>query len=285
MHQAAYRALELDCRYETVDAPDEQSFRALVEALRRGEVAGANVTIPHKRLALQCADRSDPSAERVGAANVLLRAADGAVVAHNTDVVALAGELRAREPDARVACVIGNGGAALASVAACSFIGVEQVGVVARSWRAGVSASLWPGMQDFRQLGALLIAWPERFEAAQVEEQGVLPNPWEAFLACSQLIIQATSAGMRGAGAGESVRDIVPWLTLKPTTFAYDLVYNPAVTPFLEAGRAAGLQVEGGLGMLVEQAALSVQLWLGVSPPRSAMREAAELFLAAQGPP
>jgi shikimate dehydrogenase len=87
---------------------------------------------------------------------------------------------------------------------------------------------------------------------------------------------------MAGADNGEIVRDIVPWSRLPRGALAYDLVYNPAITPFLEAARALGLTVDGGLGMLVEQAALSVQLWLGLSPPRQAMREAAERVLAAR---
>jgi shikimate dehydrogenase len=85
---------------------------------------------------------------------------------------------------------------------------------------------------------------------------------------------------MHGADPGDVVRDIVPWLRLDRGVLAYDLVYNPPVTPFLEAARAAGLIVEGGLGMLVGQAALAIELWLGMAPPRDEMRRAAEHALA-----
>src|SRR5580704_2332543 len=98
MHAAAYRALHLDCAYEAIRATPAD-LAALVRALRDGGYDGFNVTIPHKRRILEHVDRVDPSAESVGAANTLVRAKDGAVVAHNTDVPALAAELRRLAPE------------------------------------------------------------------------------------------------------------------------------------------------------------------------------------------
>jgi len=94
IHRAAYQELELSHRYELVDCPDEAAVVKVVDALRSGEIAGANVTIPWKRLALKLADMVAPSVQRVGVANVLARGADGAIVAHNTDVPALVEEFQ-----------------------------------------------------------------------------------------------------------------------------------------------------------------------------------------------
>ena len=52
-----------------------------------------------------------------------------------------------------------------------------------------------------------------------------------------------------------------------PGQVVSDLVYHPLETPLLRAARAAGAQTVDGLGMLVHQAALQQQLWLG-HPPR-----------------
>jgi shikimate dehydrogenase len=140
----------------------------------------------------------------------------------------------------------------------------------------------WPSSDLFCKIGAIPLAWPKEPPSGRSGPEPSPENTWQGFAASSQLVVQATSAGMRGAEAGDSVRDIVPWSRLDPTTLAYDLVYNPPITPFLEAARSAGLPWEGGLGMLVEQAALSIQLWLGLSPSRDVMREAAETLLAAR---
>jgi shikimate dehydrogenase len=95
----------------------------------------------------------------------------------------------------------------------------------------------------------------------------------------ADVIVQATSAGMKGVGGGETVVEVIPWDLLARTVFLYDVVYNPPVTPFLQRAAQAGLRAEGGLSMLVGQAGLAIQIWLGVEPPLQAMREAAEAVL------
>ena len=56
---------------------------------------------------------------------------------------------------------------------------------------------------------------------------------------------------------------------------AYDLIYNPLETEFLKQGRAAGCQILGGLPMLVAQARLQFELWIGKTPPAEVMYDAA----------
>src|SRR5690606_38458237 len=112
-HHAAYAELRREGGYELGDAAEGHEVAAQVDRIRRGELRGANVTVPWKRLALRLADRVDESAQAVGAANVLGRDEHGAVVAYNTDAPALATELTelVGEGDLAVtACVIGNGG-------------------------------------------------------------------------------------------------------------------------------------------------------------------------------
>lgn len=269
IHQAAYRSLGMAHRYELVDAPDLAALEAACHELRRGTIAGANVTIPWKREALKLADRADPSASDVGAANVLVRSARGEIVAYNTDVPALAREIGERAAAPGRGLVLGSGGAALAAVAALARLGATDIGVSARRFDANVARDTWPGAAEFRRLGATLVAWPS---------PGT--HELEDFAAEAAVIVQATSAGMHGAGPGAEVAGVVPWSRLGHETFAYDLVYNPADTEFLLAARAHGLPAAGGLGMLVGQAAFAFALWLGAEPPREAMRRAAEEELA-----
>ncbi len=269
IHHAAYASLGLDHRYELVDAASEAEVAAVVEALRRRELAGANVTIPWKRSALRLADEADVSASSVGAANVLLRAPDGRIVAHNTDVPALRAELLTLHSAPRSILVIGNGGAALAAVVSCVGLGA-RVGVVARRFRAG--AEPFDGGREFERLGALLLPWPEGDPHARFAE----------FARAADLIVQATSAGMHGADSGEELADLVPWRDLAPECAAYDLVYVPAETPFLRRARAAGHPARGGLGMLVGQAREAIELWLGAKVAHEPLYDAATRALAAR---
>jgi shikimate dehydrogenase len=268
MHHAAYAALGLPHRYEVVDCPDEAAVRRELERLRSGEVSGVNVTVPHKRLALALADEAVPDARRLGAANVWVRGADGKVVAHNTDVPALCEEvLRYSAGAPASATVIGSGGAALASVAACFQAGAREVWVSARAFSAQVPRQDWSRAAEFEKLGAKPVAWPA---------SGHAPGPFVDAARESDVLIQATTAGMLHADPGESVSDLVPWGMLRPTALAYDLVYNPPRTSFLRSAEAAKIRAQGGLGMLVGQAGLSIKLWLGLDPPHDTMRKAAE---------
>ncbi len=270
IHQAAYDALGVSHSYELFDAADESQVRGAVEALRRREIAGANVTIPWKRVALRLADAADPSAAAIGAANVLVNDAVRGIVAYNTDVLALREELVLLVAAPRRVVVIGSGGAALAAVASARGLGAE-VGVVARRFRPDPGGSL-PGSEEMAGLGATVLPWPEPGADLAFHD----------YVCAADLVVQATSAGMHGADDGAAVAGLVPWPAMPAAAAAYDLVYNPAETPFLRRARAAGHRAEGGLGMLVGQARAAIELWLGASPPREPLFLAAERALSAR---
>jgi shikimate dehydrogenase len=286
IHGAAYRALGAPHRYEVRDCPTSEHVRAQVDKLRSRELAGANVTVPWKRLALELADRADDSALATGVANVLSRDSHGVITASNTDAGALADEIAAlsgAEPTtSRRAAIIGSGGAAQAAVVACRSLGIVDIAVSGRSWRASLPRAEWKHAAAFDALTATPYAWPEH---PSDRRPGSLP----AFMVGADVIVQATSAGMRGAGPGEEVSGWVPWRELRPGAVAIDVVYNPRVTPFLDAAAAAGVVHRGGLGMLVRQAALALRIWLEqsegwVEPELGALEAAADAALAQPRP-
>lgn len=129
MHAAAYRALGLDHTYEAVKVSADE-IGDWVEKLRRQEVGGINVTVPHKKTAMKFADVIDDSAKACDACNVLAYV-DGSVVAYNTDVTALAEELG--PPVSGTAIVLGRGGAARAAVEALKSLGATKIITRARA--------------------------------------------------------------------------------------------------------------------------------------------------------
>jgi shikimate dehydrogenase len=54
-----------------------------------------------------------------------------------------------------------------------------------------------------------------------------------------------------------------------------DLIYRPARTRLLQRAEEAGLQVQNGLPMLVQQGAEAFAVWTGREPPLEVMRRAA----------
>ncbi len=259
MHGAAYRALGLPHTYEKIETsiaelPDR------VAALRAGTFDGLNVTVPHKTNVLSLVDDVDASVRATGAANTLVRVAEGKVRAHNTDAPALRDELvalaDAQRFRGRSAVVIGTGGAARAAIFAFGQLGVALVTVRGRR------------MPD--DLATVLAA--SGSTGRLVFESLAAPSSERDDLAA---IVQTTTAGMIGSSAPGAVAvDAIAWETTPPDCVAYDVVYAPPRTPFLVRAEERGLAHEGGLGMLVRQGALAFELWLGVKPPLDVMRAA-----------
>ncbi len=248
MFAAAFHALGLSHRYDAA-LVDDAGFRGLVAELEGGSLAGMNVTLPFKVRALELAGRATVEALRVGAANVLY-VEQGVVVADNTDVPALASELdRLGASAAAPALVLGAGGAARAAVIALLSRGERTVVVRARDvGRAQPLLALSPSVTV------------ESLEARSTDN--------------FQVVLQATSAGMLGAAPGDDVANAVRWERLPRRAVAYDLVYVPSLTPFVSRAREEGLVAESGLGMLVLQAALAFERFVGRPAPVEVMRAA-----------
>ena len=75
------------------------------------------------------------------------------------------------------------------------------------------------------------------------------------------LVINATSASLHAA------LPPLPAGIFAQGALAYDMVYGNTRTPFLAFAAAQGAMTADGLGMLVEQAAESFEIWRGVRPP------------------
>jgi shikimate dehydrogenase len=205
--------------------------------------AGCNVTIPHKREAMQIVDDVDPLAQRIGAVNTIVVGADGRLSGFNTDGYGFVESLReARKDwgaDAGPAVVLGAGGGA----------------------RAIVVTLIAEGARDIR----LLNRTPERAEelaAAAGPQVRVLP--WDqraAALDGAALLVNTTSQGMIGQKPLDIALDALP-----KTALVSDIVYNPLITPLLAAARARGNTAVDGLGMLLHQARPAFRAFYGVMP-------------------
>lgn len=207
--------------------------------VREGRWDGVNVTIPYKTDVLAFADELSDVARRIGAANVLVRRADGSILADNTDAFGFSWLLERflrrsyGKPAAELLAgseplVLGSGGASKAICAALGTLGATPV---------VVSRNPMPGDISYDEVST-------RFDAT--------------------LIVNATPVGMFPN---------CPASPLPPGTLdsmlgllgVIDVVYNPRRTGLcLEAARL-GIPSESGLAMLVAQAKRSSELFRGVA--------------------
>jgi shikimate dehydrogenase len=202
---------------------------------------GANVTYPYKELIATAIQHPSKLARRIESANALMFSTN--VSSISTDGRGFMSALRRRIPEdlaGRELIVLGAGGAARALAAECLSIGFRSITVCARNVTRAASGFRWAP-----SITVLPIAELRRRTAPA-------------------LVIQATTVGQ---GSSENIAANFEW---HQDDIAADVVYRPVETAFLASARAAGARTIDGLGMLIEQAALSQHWWLtGVVPKES----------------
>ncbi|MDP6604630.1 MAG: shikimate dehydrogenase [Dehalococcoidia bacterium] len=255
--QAALDAAGVDARYEAWDTLPA-SLPQAVERLRSAGLLGANITVPHKVEALRLIDRPDALAELVGAVNTITNR-DGLLYGTNTDVHGVLQSLEdgGVEIAGRTVLLIGAGGAARAVV------------VAMRQGRAG--ALTIANRTEARAHDVASAAGDELPVAVCPLDPST--TPFQEAMARSELVIHSTSLGMRNGPDEQATA--VPAELFRAGQTAFDLVYTPERTPFLQAAERAGARTIGGLSMLVHQGAESFRLWTGEQPPLDVMFEAA----------
>lgn len=244
IHNAAYAAAGLDWVYVAFAVPAGRGADA-VAAMRVLDLAGLNVTMPHKADAAAACDELVGDAARLGVVNTVVPGAGGRLRGLSTDgdgfLAALADE--GLSLGGRRVLVLGAGGAARAVVVAARRAGADLTVAARRAGPAAEAAALATGTRT--------VPWAEPLEVGS----------WD-------VVVNATPLGM-GDRPGPAVRG------LHAGQVVVDLVYEPRRTPLLAAAAAAGARGVGGLGMLVHQAALAFEAMTGRAAPLAVMRAAA----------
>ena len=255
----AFQTSSLDIRYEALDVAPEE-LAVTLASLRANNWLGANVTIPYKEAVLPLLDEIHSSADQAKAVNTILND-DGHLVGHNTDLQGFMSDLRTEwQPQSTGrSLILGAGGGARAVAFGLAEEGQDLL-FIART-TARVERVVEELRRDYA-VGVEILPWTEESFA-------------EATSRCN-LIINATPLGMTPNSQTSPWPDDVP---LPPTAFIYDLVYTPRDTRFVQQARQVGLQAVSGAGMLLEQAALSYEIWTERRAPRVQMRTALEKAL------
>ena len=91
----------------------------------------------------------------------------------------------------------------------------------------------------------------------------------------TEVLLQATSATLGHTQQARDFAAALPMERMRTEAAVVDLVYAPLETTVLARARELQLKTVDGLGMLVEQAALSFEAWMGCAPSLDVMRRAA----------
>jgi len=269
MHNAAFKELGIDAEYRKFPVRPEGLEDFL---LKRKDVRGFNITIPHKVTSREILEKRFAFDENAswtqqdlyyikvsGAINTVDRVGEG-LRYWNTDA---SGFLESLDRDLQFSAkgkevlVIGCGGAGRSVIAGLSWKGVQvkKIYVYDINYEAINSTK-----EHFSKLLHDLRDDLERKTEFITETE--IPDRIKR----CQLLVNASSAGMKEENAS-----VIGKKFLHKDLFVYDLVYNRETRLIKDAG-LLGLYARGGLGMLLYQGARSFELWTGKRAPIELMR-------------
>jgi shikimate dehydrogenase len=257
MIEAAYRHHGLDARYINCEvAPD--MLGDAVRGARAMGWAGFNCSIPHKVAVIEHLDGLGQSAALIGAVNCVVRR-DARYIGENTDGQGFLAALRTVvDPIGKSLVLFGAGGAARAIAVEAALAGAASITVVNRGPARG--SELVALLEERTRARAQLAVWDGTY---RVPEQ-------------TDVVVNATSVGLFPDVEGRL--DVDPD-SLRAGMVVADVIPNPPRTLLIRDAGARGCAVLDGLGMLVNQGAISIRHWTGVDADRSVMRRKVEDLL------
>ena len=241
---------------------EENNFTAAADHFFLNGGKGLNVTVPFKQDAFNYAPNKTERASLAGAVNTLTMQPDGTVLGDTTDGVGLVGDIVNQlnwTIKSKRVLVLGAGGAVKGILEPLLAQQPQHVVIANRTLSKALKLA-----KDFAELGYLLGCSLEMLDGQEFD-----------------LIINGTSASLQGG------MPPLPDSLLAPSsdtakTACYDMMYGAVPTPFMSWARQRGAIASDGLGMLVEQAAESFDLWRGIRPQTNQVLDALRLNLAAQ---
>ncbi|MEO5562415.1 MAG: shikimate dehydrogenase [Chitinophagaceae bacterium] len=210
-----------DCRYELFPIPSIDDLKKIIET---PDLCGFNITIPYKEQVLSFLHEKDKAVEKIKACNCVV-IKNGKLKGYNTDITGFEISLQQQlKPHHKKALILGTGGAAKA----VEYV-LEKHGITYKY------VSRKPSSRSYSY---------EQLTPAIISEY--------------TLIINTTPLGMY-----PSVTEAppIPYESLTPNHYLFDLVYNPEKTLFLKKGEDKGAAIKNGHEMLIIQAEESWKIW------------------------
>ena len=245
IHNAAFKALNLDCTYIAYRIPKGE-LKEGIDSLRQIKISGFNVTIPHKIEMMNFLDDTSPECKIIGATNTVSNE-NGKLIGYNTDMDGFLEPIKKRNIpiSGQDVLLLGSGGAARAIVAGFAKEKAHKITIANRTIQkaqelAKFASSL--GLESDSRLLGDVNASKYRF------------------------IINATSVGLKNEPSPISTNAI------NSEHIVYDIIYMPMNTDLISQSKKNSATIIYGHEMLLGQAALAFQIWHKIQPPYDAMK-------------
>ena len=243
IHNYWIKKYQLGLEYKKMEV-EKESLSSLIENLREGKITGLNITLPYKKDIISYIDEVSYSAKDIGAINtVFLRG--NKVYGENTDGI---GFTRALEKKTKFnfsnksIYILGAGGASYGIISELIKKKVKKIYVTNRTKQRTI------------QLLNFFKTKNKEINLEFVEWEDLVPN------SDVDLIINTTSFGMKD---NECLK--IDINNIRDTLIFVDIIYSPKETELLKLFKKEGFVCMNGLSMLIEQAAVSFELWFNIS--------------------
>jgi len=265
MQNAALEYLGLDLIYIAIPCED-QDLKLVINSLKKINCKGVNITIPYKQKIFDLCSEVSPIATKMKAINTLKLNSNKEWSATNTDIDGFIYPLKSLNFTKKQSIVLGSGGAARAVIQGLINLNFSKITIISRN-----KYSLGQLINNFANQN-------------QIQIQGLLSSDNQNIYLIEEadLIVNTTPVGMKEE---TEKRKLIPfgenfWKSLNSKTIVYDLIYNPAPTPFLEFCANKGCITIDGTQMLIAQGLKSLSFWTnGLEVPFEVMHNAIKKYL------
>jgi shikimate dehydrogenase len=249
IHNKAFKELNLDCTYIAYRVPKGELAEG-VEALKKINISGFNVTIPHKVEMVKYLDTVDEECSIIGATNTVSYE-NGKLKGYNTDMDGFLDPIRKKNitiKDSNV-LLLGAGGAARAIVAAFAKEKAKKITIANRTLQNANSM-----VQFAHKIGI-------DANAITIDQVGNTASNYN-------FIINSTSIGMKDEPS------LISTKTINEKSVVYDIVSKPINTDLIKQSKKNGAIVIYGYEMLLGQAIRAFKIWHGIDAPYEVMKKA-----------
>lgn len=248
MHNDLFQFYQIEAKYDLFHIKKGMLKEGLSQ-LKEMDIAGFNITVPHKSDIIPFLDELDPLSQAIGAVNTVVNE-NGKWIGYNTDGYGYVRGLLtilSTLSDKKV-MLIGAGGAARAIYFTLAHEKVKKIDIVNRTLEKAEN---------------LKKACPYSVETEVLDLQTAEEQSGEY-----DLIIQTTSIGM----SPYTKEQPISLENLNSKSLVSDIIYNPLETRLLHEAKMKGALVQNGLEMFVFQGALAFEKWTGIFPDTERMK-------------
>lgn len=216
-----------------------QNLKCAVESIKALNMAGVNITVPHKIEVIKYLDKIDSSVKKIGSVNTIVNK-NNKLYGYNTDWQGFIEDLKSKNINLenKKVLVIGAGGASKAILYSLNKLKVKQIYLTSRTFAK-----------------ANLVA--KNYKNVFVKDINKIPLDFLQDIDC---LINCSTCGMKK-------EDKFPFKVTKfnKNIIFYDIIYNKQ-TPFKKFAIKNKIKYFSGEGMLIYQGTFSFYNWTNILP-------------------